>query len=246
MGGILEKLGDFSQKFTSNFTVQIEKNELLKGQLNGMKSSVYNSPVISKAYKGLQFGDFLISKVTKEYPNKAIKPNKIDILIDRIITLPQYYGGNRDVNSVSLFDKICNSFDKYLSFPWYKDYKIIKKIENEIIPKILKKFVLYEKMENTTLEVEESLKQLKNSIFSQEYWTEKEIVVEDIRKVEIKNIFVKNLKKTVRAELEFTVLLSGYDNDKKRNLKQHFGASIEFIKENGYWVASSFSFSPFS
>lgn len=238
MPSFLEKIGEFPQKFISNFYMQIQKNPHTKD----IESSILKSPSLLKAYEGMQFLDFLLYKMTKDYPKEIAKPNFIDKLADKVFPISQYYGGIRD----SVFKSIAPPFEKYLDFAWYKDFKVLKRLENEIIPEILKNLFKFENIENVGLESEETLKQLKSYILEQEEWINKEITLEDVRRVESKRIFVKNLKKTVQCDCEFTVVLSGLKNNKKMNLRQHYGASFDFIKDDGKWIATSFIYTPFN
>ena len=242
MPSVLEKLSSFTQNLSTNFFSEIKKNHAISNYIEQCNAKFWNEPGISKIYQGFQFTDFLIHNSTKDYCKSISNPNYINKLIDRIYPISQYYGGVGDTKVPSLWNKFIEPFSKYLDYSWYKDYKVLSKIENQEIPKIFKSLFSTVKFEEVTLESEETLKQLKDYIYNQEEWLEKEIILEDIRKVEVKRIFVKNLRKTIKFDLEFTVILQGIDRGKTKKLKQNFGSSIEFINENGKWIVSNFSY----
>jgi hypothetical protein len=281
MINLLEKAGDFTNKFLSNLHLKIEKDIYLKESLSRIENNISSQPILSKIYKNLQFSDFLIFNFTKEHFKtrkfQGISKEKdscIDMAVDRIVKIPQYYGGvpndSKIINS-RLIDKL-----PALSFIWnkcipmpiktrldssYKEFQVMKRLENEIIPEIFKNLFLFKKCEFTSLESEETLKQLKNYILSQEDWKNKKIFLEDVRRVETKRIYVKNLKKTIKIDLELTVVLTG-DSDEsnamatgnglivrkgyENNLRSHFCGSFDFVNENGKWIAFSFAYSPFN
>lgn len=245
MTNFLQRLGSLRQKFSTNFSNEIKKDPFLENYIEDTKLKFFEVPSVLNIYKGLQFGDFLIAEYTKDYHAEVAKANGLDRFIDKIYHIPQYYGGVRKNVPISLWDRLTIPFTKYLNFSWYKDYKVIKKIENEIIPKIFLKLCSNENIENITLESKEALKQLKDQIYNTEEWIQKEIHLDDLRRIELKGIFVKNLKKTIKFDMEFSIVLRGINNGAVRNLRQNFGASLEFINENGKWIVSNFSYSAF-
>lgn len=233
----LSKFGEFSQKFSSNLAMQL-------GNGQDIQSCVKKLPIVSSLYEGLQFVDFLLHKAAKDH-SPIRRSNRMDGIVDGILPVSQYYGGLRTSSKKTLVERMVDPFAKYIPFDSYKDFKVIRKIENVLVPKVLAEMFTFGAKESMALEAEETLKQLKEFIFSQETWIEKEIALEDVRRVETSLVHVKNFRKTVKCDFEFTTILSGKDSKKEhRTLRQHFGGSFEFIHENGRWIATSFSYSP--
>lgn len=236
MKNTLEKTFQISQRFLSNFYSEIDKNPLLKKDLLNLKQTIFDKTPIKPIYKSLQFSDFLITNNLKDYCSAP----KTDNFLEKSFKVPKYFN--------ALKNQVLGPFEQYLSqFKVFKEYKALKRIENELIPEIIKKsFKFGENNKNVTKETEESLKQLKKHIFeSEKDWINKEITVVDIRQVETESIKIVNIKKTVKCTFEISVVLSGDLNGVKRHVKQSFNCSLDFIYENKEFIASNFSYSPF-
>lgn len=250
MGNMLEKAAQISQKFLTNFLSEIEKDPELKRGIERAKQRLIDNTPLSSIYKGLQLSDYLISNSLKDYCSDPRPGSAVDRFFEKTFDIPQYYGGIRDPNIRPLLDKLSNSFFRLTRLdrlPVFREYKVIKRLEDKAIPEIFKRLFNFKELESVTKEAEETLKQLKETLIQSEPgWIDKEITLEDVRMVETESIGVKNLKKTVKCTFEMTAVLSGYENGKKRNVRQSFDCSFDFVDKGGEWVVSSFSFTPFT
>ncbi|ELA42413.1 uncharacterized protein VICG_00512 [Vittaforma corneae ATCC 50505] len=247
MKSAVEKAVQISQKFLSNVYFELGKDPELSKSIIKLKHQLFDNPVVKSIYKGLQLSEYFIANSLKDYCSAPRPSTNVDKFFERAFNIPQYYGGVRDVIGPHALSNIFEPLNYLSNSRVYKDYKVLQKIENRIIPEILKRLFGFKELDNTTKETDESLKHLKEYIFNQERdWTDKEIILEDIRSVETESVNVKNLKKTVKCSFELSVILSGVHNDKRKNLRESFSCSFDFINENGRWIASNFSFSPFN
>lgn len=246
MKNAVEKAAQIAQKFLSNLYSEIEKNPELKKGIVAFKHQLFDNTPVKSIYKSLQLSDYFIANSLKDYCSAPKPSTRVDRFFERAFHIPQYYGGIRDTARAPALSRLFAPFDCFSNLRAYKDYKVLQKIESKTIPEILKRLFSFKVLENTTKETEESLKHLKDYIFKQEMdWHNKEIILEDIRLVETESIRVKNLKKTVKCNFELSTILSGTLNGKRKNLREAFSCSFDFVNENGQWVATSFSFSPF-
>lgn len=235
MKNTIEKVSDVCQKLFNNFWIEIEKDPEVK---LGVDRYLFQNPFLKKMYSSAQFGDYIVSKYTKEYINPLFskKGSSLDRIIEKNFKIPQYYGGIRDFNH-----KTKNGNEMSI----FKEYNMIDQVENREIPEIMKNLFEFKDIDNIIPEVDETFKQLKKYLFDLEKeWIGKEILLDDIRSIETESINVKNFKKTVRSVFEMSLILSGKCNDGLIGLKKVFNCSIEFVRDNGKWIVSSFSFSP--
>lgn len=246
MKNTLEKASQLTLAFLSNFSSEIEKNPDLKKNLSILKDKLWGNPPTKLVYRSLQLADNLIINSLKSYCPAPRGSTAIDRFMEKTFYIPQYYGGIREFYGNSFYNKLLLPFSRLTDLVVYKNFKVLRKIEDQDIPRIFKRLFNYEELENVTKETEESLKQLANQIFDNEpEWKKKEIILDDIRLVETESVKMKNLKKTIKCDFELSTVLTGIQNKKKRHLRRVFGCSFNFINEFGEWVASNFSFTPF-
>ncbi|ORD93837.1 hypothetical protein ECANGB1_1482 [Enterospora canceri] len=121
------------------------------------------------------------------------------------------------------------------------DYYKLTYIEQQLIPEILHQNIkLGVKEVLANAEVTKNIKRMRDELLESVDWNDKEVIVDEIRRKEVKNIAIKNLKKTITASFEITIAVYG----KKRSVKQnkHHSCTMEFTKEDGVWKASNFTY----
>jgi len=240
MKNTLEKIANLSRSFLANLYSEIEKDPGLKRSLAEAGKALSNTPV-KPIYRSLQFADYLISRSLKDYCPAPRVPSATDRFFERTFHIPQYYGGLRGRQGTPLASRLLPQL------PVVREYRAIEHIEDEVVPGILRGLFGFEELRGTTKEAEETLRQLSETIFKAEpEWSEKEVEVEDVRLVETESVKVANLRKMIKCGFELAVILKGKHKGEVRHLRRVFECSVEFISEDGKWVASSFSFKPFS
>lgn len=263
MSGKIEKVLDISQNFKRHFLNELAKTPEAIPNLNRLEHSLKESlpgRLFQNLYNAFQFGDFLVFKITDKLkessPSNMAKISQIDTFFERNFDIPQYYGGVRE-DFVAKFGKMSKIADclSYLSTRFnipklkkavdcIRDYQVLENIQNESVPRVLKGLFEYKDLKNfTTLDTEKSLKKLKNSILDlKPSWREKEIVLDDIREIDVDSISVKNFKKTITISCELSIILNGVSKGNAAAVNQSYNVIFDFINENGVWKASSFNF----
>lgn len=260
MKSAIERISGVAQTFKTHFRNEMLSDQIIAGNIKKVTSEINASlpaRVFNRFYQSLQFGDFLISRMIDRcsvgdgYPE--IEKSVMDPFLTRTLRVPQYYGGIRQSPSrPGLLTKILNwtadLFGSGRIKDCIEDYKVLEQIQNKHIPDVLLELFSYGSLRDIAfLEAEESLKKLRSTILEANHeWTEKEIVLDDIRQIEVESVSVKNFKKTVRCAFEFSTLLRGKnDEGSTKVVERHFSGVFEFIKEDGAWKATSFTFSEF-
>lgn len=200
---------------------------------------------------------------TRTQRNQSI----LDTVMEKTFGIPQYYGGIRDAHILHR-DRDggkptqVERLSRVLWLPkmiWkrleglfsrsrlYHDFAVLYKVENDLIPSILHELFRFDLSRGlATPEATESLKKLRRSIVDKARrngMSSIELTLDDIRMTSTEKVYIKNLKKTIKATAEFVVKISGRRGSEIIRGKEHFGGVFEFIKnENSEWACNSFSF----
>lgn len=260
MKSALERMSDVARTFKAHFRNEMLSNPAIAKEIEGITSKISaSSParIFSKLYRSLQFGDFLVSEIMEgcsmEHRHSETKQSVVDPFFARTLGVPQYYGGIRQIPLrpsllTRMLDWIAGLTGNGRIRDCIEDYKVLEQIQNEHVPNVLLELFRYGNLESIAFpEARESLKKLRTAILeSRPEWTDREVVLDDIRQVEVESVSVKSLQKTVRCAFEFSTLLKGRNNKRAGvMLKKHFSGVLEFVKDDGVWKAASFTFSEF-
>lgn len=257
MKNAIERISGVAKIFGTHFRNEMLSSPGVARDIEDVSSRIrvsYPSRMLSKIYQGLQFGDFLISRIVeRRRENKCSEIKQYGTFFSKAFRVPQYYGGIRQGPPrpgvlTEILNWITGLCGCRRARDCVKDYEVLEQIQDRHVPAVLLELFSYGNLRDIALpEIGESLKKLRSAIFeNRPKWMEKKIVLDDLRQVEVEGISVKNLKKTVRCAFEFSTLLRGKDSKmEERELRQHFSSVLEFVKENGMWKAASFTFSEF-
>lgn len=263
----IEKFVFSPTKFVKYFKQELSNTPDTLSKIENIEKYIKGSPptkILHGIYKAFQFGDFLTSKILDKLSTRKFidikQGNKIDTFFEKTFDIPQYFGGIRDdykiiknnnknirFSGLGIISRLIEKFN--ISKPEniinsIKDYNVLGGFVDEIIPKIFINFFKFKDIrELASLETEKSLKNLKALILNlKPEWSEKEVVLRDLRELSIDSIEVKNFKKTVTSSFEFSIILIGMNNNIRSSIVKNFNGMMEMLNIEGKWKASSFNF----
>lgn len=137
---------------------------------------------------------------------------------------------------------------RYLTHSW-KDYQILRSIENNGPQRTLKALIAYEPLECATAEAAEELRKLRAGLL-QSLPEGARLELEGVRRVFVRRVGVARLRRTVRCEFEFTIAgrwggareqAAGGAVRGIGRVSRHFAGRIDFVRRRGRWLPGSFS-----
>lgn len=276
MNSALSNISLYKDKFLENCRIEIKKQPGLRKDLDFVNNMLLDNVVVNLAkeiYKSIQFCDFfakrliednLVDKIVLKNTNNIQRMSNVSLNGDsntleatndprtkKIIPLENriedYIVSIKDKIDVKIgithIDRILSGLNKSI-----KNFEVLKDIKRKLIPDVLNQTIGFQSLDNIVmLEAEDNLKQLRNSIFDQRpRWNYKTANIAGIGDVEVESIKIKNFKKTIEINCEFSVDLEGKDgNGICRKTRFYFGSNFEIIRHEGRWMVLKFSFSKF-
>ncbi|KAI5148156.1 hypothetical protein ENBRE01_0144 [Enteropsectra breve] len=266
MEPVLNKMRKFGQIFSANIRKEYQENKEFKKDVDrfvipAKRAHDLLQPLAASASAALSSAYIDIKKAESKfkqnfYPEPWFTSSKVDEFLEKSIAIPQYYGGiKKDYSDEERYDvfkrilsfasnvPILNKISKYFGdSKVYNDYKVLTRLENVVVPRIIVDFFNYQENEDTTQEALDSLKALRDSLIRPNMHDIQMHPI-DIRQTQIDSVDMKNLKKIIRISFEATIRVTGKIDGIFITENQNIGGSFEFARVNRKWTATSFSYS---